>query len=61
MNYRNKAEGFKNKKQLFKCFIFNENNKKMLDIIVEFPNSSFTKNESYNLFLILNLIRPIMI
>ena len=53
MNYRNKAEGFKNKKQLFKCFIFNENNKKMLDTIVEFPNSSFTKNDTYNLFLIL--------
>ena len=53
INYRNKLGGFKNKKQLFNCFVFNEKNKKMLDTIVEFPTKSFSKNDSHNFFLIL--------
>ena len=53
INYRNKIGGFKNKKQLFNCFVFNVNKKKMLDTIIEFPNSLFSKNDTYNFFLIL--------
>lgn len=36
-NYKFKLGSFKSKKQLFSCYVFNENHKKMLDTIVEFP------------------------
>ena len=36
-NYKLKLDSFRTKKQLFSCYAFNENHKKMLDTIVEFP------------------------
>jgi|TARA_B100001094_G_C18195302_1_gene810317 competence ComEA-like helix-hairpin-helix protein len=48
-NYKLKLDSFTSKKQLFSCFAFNINHKKMLDTIVDFPKPPNPIVEKINL------------
>ena len=57
-NYKNKINNFKTKKQLLKCYAFNDSNKKMLDTIVDFPTQEIRSNNKKSFIRILSSKKP---
>ena len=57
-NYKQKINNFKTKKQLLKCYAFNDSNKKMLDSIVDFPTQEIRLNNQKSFIQILSSKKP---
>ena len=57
-NYKKKINNFKTKKQLLKCYAFNDSNKKMLDSIVDFPTQVIRSNNQKSFIRILSSKKP---
>ena len=53
-----KLDSFTSKKQLFSCYAFSDNHKKMLDTIVEFPNPIVEKINLKSFLFIINELKP---
>ena len=57
-NYKKIINNFKTKKQLLKCYAFNDSNKKMLDTIVDFPTKKIPFNNKKSFVRILSSKKP---
>lgn len=57
-NYKFKIDSFKTKKQMFSCYAFSDNHKKMLDTIVEFPKSIEEKINLKSFLFIISELKP---
>ncbi|MFL2580198.1 MAG: hypothetical protein ACJ0QQ_09060 [Parvicellaceae bacterium] len=57
-NYKLKLDSFTSKKQLFSCYAFSDNHKKMLDTIVEFPKPIVEKINLKSFLFIINELKP---
>ena len=57
-NYKKIINNFKTKKQLLKCYAFNDSNKKMLDTIVDFPSKIIPLNNKKSFVCILSSKKP---
>ena len=58
VNYKNKLGGFKSKKQLFNCYVFNDFHKKLLDSVVKFEDKLKIENTKQHFFKIYQLAKP---
>lgn len=58
LNYKSKIKYFKNKKQLYNCYVFNSDKKIMLDSIVLFPEKSNSKKKTSDFILVLKTKKP---
>ena len=58
VNYKNRLGGFKSKKQLFSCYVFNDFHKKLLDSVVKFEEKFKVENSKQHFFKIYQLAKP---
>ena len=58
LTYKSKIGGFKNKKQLYSCYVINQSRKNKLDSIVDFPKSIILNKNLIDVFLLKKSIKP---
>ncbi len=58
LSYKNKISGFKNKKQLYSCYVINQQSQNKLDTLVEFPKQIVADDNLIDVFLLKKSIKP---
>ena len=58
LNYKSKIRGFRNKEQLYSCYVINQIKKNKLDSIVSFPSEIISNKNLIDVFLIKKSNKP---